>query len=202
MGAIVWTHKCRLYRPFHSLSHDLHPMSSVEDIYAVDKDCRMESGTTEILTAPAMGALGLVEHPAELWFPRGLDIIEGTFARVRKPRVINGDREQVLGTLSVEALTSATSLTMDTTTGFESGDEAEITDGTNRQMVKIKTVSATVLTLYPESALLYDFAADATTVAVDYWYAIYSVLSPHGFGPIIKTVAIRKHHTDIDTDIA
>ena len=191
MSAIVWTHRCRIYRVYLDQSHDLNFISRDEDLYGEDKSCRIEAGTTEILAAPGGGEFGLIQHPADIWFPRGLDIREGTFVQVRKPRVINGDREQVTGTLTANAITGATSLTLDTTVGFESGDEAEITDDANYQTVRIKTVSDTGVVVHAQSALTYDFDADST-VAVDYWYTIHSVPTPHGYGPVVKTIATRK----------
>jgi len=196
MSAIVWTHRCRIYRVYLRKTHDLNLIATDQDIYGEDKSCRVESGTTDILSAPAGGEFGLLEHPADIWFPRGLDVREGSFVQVHKPRVIDGDRENVTGTMTVGSLTDAVELTLDTTVGFESGDEIVISDGSNRQAARIKTVTAAALTLYGEHALTYDFAADSTVVA-DYWYTIHSMLTPHGVGPVVKAAATRKFWTNV-----
>lgn len=197
LSAFGFTHPCRVWRDRLTQRHDLSFLRNAQDIYGVDKWCRLMPSEAELLPLPGMGELGMVGHPANIWFPRGLDVSEGYMIQVKKPRVINGEREAIAGELVSVAAIDDVVLDLDTVTGFESGDEVTVDDGTNDQRVRIKTVSGRRLTLYAECELKFAFAI-GTDVTADTFYKIISVMTPHGVGPIIETQAIAIPHTDID----
>ena len=152
----------------------------------------------DLLSIPdGAGGAGVSSVPAELWFPRGLDVSIGSRVLVKKTRVINGAREPVTGTLLVATVVGDTTVTVDTTTKFEAGDEASLitADAATHQRVKIKSKTANILTLYAESSIDSVFAI-ADTITVETMYALTSILVPHGMGPVIKAVGQRIPLTD------
>jgi len=146
---------------------------------------------SELLELPTRGELGAVSRPAEIWFPRGIDIAEGYLVAVHKPRVLNAEVDAVSGTLVGSALAGATSVILDTTIGFESGDVCTLTDGTNKQRLTVLSVSGQVVSFHAECALKYGFAMNESTLTAQNFYSIMSRMTPHGVGPIIQTQAIE-----------
>ena len=187
---LQWTHKCRIYRATLDQKHDLSLDSGTEDIYEADRECRLMPSEGDLIELPMRGELGFSEEPADIWFPRGLDVKAGYVIRVKKPWVRDGRLGTVEGELDSQAVAGATVLVLDKAHGFESGDEITITDGTNTQRVQIKTTSGKRLTLYGEDELDDTYAVGSTVLADTYW-KILSVSTPMGTGPIIQTSATR-----------
>ena len=195
---LEWTHKCRIYRASLSQRHDLSFLRTSEDIYEADKSCRVMPSEGSLLEIPAQGELGAVSRPAEIWFPRGLDISEGYVIAVRKPRVINAEIEPVSGTLTADADAGDTEVEVDSTIGFESGDVCTLADETNTQRVIVADVDTDgTITFYTECALKYDFLEDDSTLTAETFYKVMSRLTPHSVGPIIQASVIEMAHGSV-----
>jgi len=193
---IVWTHPCRIYRCRLSQKHDLSLVRDAEDIYEVDKWCRMEPSSAELLDLPGQGELGAVQRLVSFWFPSGTDIVEGYLIKVKKPRVIDGVREPVSALLASSVAAGGTELDVDEPWGFESGDVVEISDENVTEYVRVRTVSDYTLTLYSDEAPENSFGA-GDSVAVSDFYKISALTVPPGVGPAIQAQATRIAHRSI-----
>jgi hypothetical protein len=192
---IVYTHPCRIYRCRLSQKHDLSLLRNAEDIYEEDKWCRVTPSSAEILDIPSQGELQIVQRLVDLWFPAGLDIVEGYIIKVMKPRVLDGAREAVESTLDSSAAVGAVELELVSPWGFESGDVIEIV-GTATEYAKIKTVEDYTATLYADEALTNGFSAGDVASVVEF-YKIISLVVPPGMGPVIQAQATRIAHRSI-----
>ena len=195
---LTWTHLCRVYQEVRTKRHDLSSWKSTTDVYGEDQKCRLMPSEAEVFEFAAGGQLGQTLRPAEIWLPGDTDAGEGYVIEVKKARVINGAMEPVSATLKANAAEAAVTLVVDKTVGFSPSDKCTIDDGSNDQRVMVKSVSGAVITLHADSALDYAFAVDDTTIEVDNFYKVQSVVVPHGVGPIVKLVVMETAVVEYD----
>lgn len=185
---MVWTNLCRIYRSTMTQDHSLRLNRTDEDIYAVDKKCRIAPSENVLFEMPDVGELGLIATPVELWFPRGIDIKVGYTVEVKKRKIVWGDIDCVNTNLSANAAIAATTLYVEDPTGIESGDIAKLVHAATpatTQVVNIKTIEGQEVKLYADSALKAAYTT-SDTLAVCNYYKIVSMTVPNGMGPFIK----------------
>jgi len=178
--AIQYTHPIRIWRADPDQKHDLHVVIGFDDIYGEDKWGRLMPDD-DLLISP--NQMGIVAGTAQLWVPRGIDIAPGYFVQVKKPRVLNGQREAVMGKLTDTAAVAETTLYVTTTVGFESGDLVVLSSSDTQQQLKVKTVKNASLVVYEEDELRSEFAA-ADDVVAGHFYRVTAQRTPHAVGPI------------------
>lgn len=175
--------------------HNLSRLKSSSDVYGADKPCRVLPNDSEIFELTPGGAAAVSVFPVDIWFPRGVAISVGDTVEVKKTRVYSGKREAVAAEIVVATAVGDTVIYVDNSVGFEGGDEATISDGTNSQRVVIKSITDNAITLF--DALDYVFAVDSD-IEVDTFYKIQSMKVPGSVGPIIQTIAIACFGTGQD----
>jgi len=175
--------------------HDLSRIKSSSDVYSEDKPCRVLPNDSEVFELTPGGAASVATFPVDIWFPRGLAVNIGDIIEVKKTRVVSGAREAVSAKLVVATAVGDTVIYIDDPVGFEGGDEATISDGTNSQRVVIKSLEDNTVTLF--DAIDYVFAVD-TEIEVDTFYKIQAMKIPGSVGPVIQTIAIECFGTKQD----
>jgi hypothetical protein len=190
---LAWTHWCRIYRAKVTQVHDLSLLRGSEDVYGEDKPCRVMPAEAELLEIPSVGEMGMIAQPAELWFPRNVDIDVGWIVDVKKTMTLNGRRRVVSTALRSAAEVGATTLSVKAIYGFDPGDILTISGGGNTQYSRMRSADDLVLTVYAEDAMDYGFPA-ATTVTSSRHYKVMSRVVPHDVGPIIKVNALAIPH--------
>ncbi len=175
--------------------HDLSRVKSSSGIYDEDKWCRVLPSQSELFELTPGGAATTTVFPVDIWFPRGTVVSVGDVVEVKKTRVRSGGREAVASELLVAATSGDTTIYIEDTVGFESGDEVTVTDGTNSQRVVIKSITDNTMVLF--DALEYNFAV-GSDIEVDTFYKILSIRVPGSVGPIIQTTAIESFNAEYD----
>jgi hypothetical protein len=170
---------CRIYRPIqrldegHSFRASSFEATTDEDVpcrlMPVDEATQFVAETTNVVLA-------------NLRLPRGQDVDRGYAIVTWKLRTVGGVRETVTARLAASASIGATSLTVDTSVGFEPGDQCVLdTDG---QMVRIASAEDDVLGLYADQALEVAAAEDTLVECKTLWLAETTVRPQGWHGPL------------------
>jgi len=174
------THRIRVYRSGLSIKHDLHSVLVQEDIYGEDKLAIFRESDAEYIAGT--GDMGLTRRPAQLIVPIDVDLDEGYYVEVKKPMRLNGAWVAVETTASTALSAGDTDIPVARTTGFGPGDELLVKDTTCSEMLRLKSVGDSTLTVYDDLALENDYDEGATVRATRF-FRVMNVRWPHDLAP-------------------
>jgi len=174
------THPIRIYRGSVDLGHDLNAVLALEDIYGEDKMAVFTESDAEYVTAVA--EVGLSQHPALLIVDNETDLDEGYYIEVKKPMRLNGSWVPVETTTSGGVSPGDTEIPVSRTTGFSPGDQVLIKDSNNSELVRVKSVGSSSITVYDDLSLTNDYDA-GTTVRATRFFRVVSVRWPYQTAP-------------------
>jgi hypothetical protein len=180
-----WTHKCRVYRTSLQQRHDLSLLRKSADVTSQDEWCCLYPSKSELLELPNDGELSMVGRPADIWLPTAIDVQEGSYVKVYKSVVANGNREAVKTTLASVTAIGDTSLKVKSVRGFAAGDNVLVDSS---QWVRVQAVSGLNLTLYTNHTVKSVFSIGDTAEVVEF----FRIIQIHGvLGPAIQCLATR-----------
>jgi hypothetical protein len=180
VGSIAKTNPVRVYRGSQELTHDLNAILKLEDVNSEDIWVMLRGTQSEIID---MTPGQPMSRRLEMWVDREYDVDFGYFVEVKRARVLSGVREAIEETLSSAVVAAAVSLPVTGIVGFLSGDTLVVSDGTNSEAARVKSVGATTLTLYSDSALNRGYAA-GSVVRASRFYQVVDVRVPEELGSV------------------
>lgn len=181
------THRARIYRSGQNVQHDLNLVRNLVDVYGADVWATVKSTDGEIID---MSPGVQVARRIEMWVTVDYDLDIGYLVELKRTMVLDGARTVVQQALTSMVTAGSTLMPVAQTTGFRSGDDVVISDGTTWEQSKVQSVGPTVLGLYADCALKAGYSAGSIIRASRMWRVV-DIPIPDDVGPY--RVAVLQH---------
>ena len=181
------THRARIYRSAQNVQHDLNLVRNLVDVYGADVWATVKPTDGEIID---MSPGVQVARRIEMWVTTDYDLDIGYLVELKRTKVLDGARTVVQQALTSNVTAGSTLMPVAQTTGFRSGDDVVISNGTTWEQSKVQSVGPTVLGLYADCVFKAGYAAGSVIRASRMWRVV-DIPIPDDVGPY--RVAVLQH---------
>jgi hypothetical protein len=167
--------------------HDLSAVFAAEDIYGCDQWGRLIPDDSALFELDGPSQFGVVKSTVRLVVRSSVDVTTGYFVQVKKPRILQGQRQACATTLTEAVLAGAVQVPVVSEAGFRGGDQVLFSAEGVRLMSRVRAVAPGQLTFYDDVVPEVDLAAGTGVTACSFYRVIHRT-SPGDRAPIQELI--------------